>query len=335
MEHNTAITAHALSIGYRTDRKVHTVHSGLSFSLRQGELTCLLGANGAGKSTLLRTLSASQPALGGELTVMGKPLSEYTERERSRTIGVVLTDKTFAGGLTVYELAGLGRQPHTGFFGRLRKEDKRIIDEALENVGISHKKHSYVAELSDGERQKAMIAKALVQECPLILLDEPTAFLDVVSRIEIMNLLHRLAAEQGKAILLSTHDIEQALTLADRLWLLSAEHGMLCGETEDMVLAGHMDSLFDNKGICFDYDSGSYNPTVCGGQDISVVCEDKTLMHWTLNALRRHGFNVLPANDEHCGIRIEVTSRNGLRLTRGGQVMDCTSFEALIQQIEL
>ena len=205
------ITASDLCIGYRQGKQEKRIHEHLFFRLYPGELTCLLGANGTGKSTLLRTLAASQPALSGELLVQEKPLSAYSEKERSRTIGVVLTDKTLAGGLTVYELVALGRQPHTGFFGRLSKTDHSIIEEALEAVSISHKSHSYTAELSDGERQKVMIAKALVQECPLILLDEPTAFLDVVSRIEIMTLLHRLAVEQKKAILLSTHDIEQAL----------------------------------------------------------------------------------------------------------------------------
>jgi iron complex transport system ATP-binding protein len=256
--------AHHLCIGYRTGKKEKIVHSDLNFELRAGELTCLLGANGAGKSTLLRTLSASQPALGGELLLMDKPLSEYTEKERSRTIGVVLTDRTFAGGLTVYELIGLGRQPHTGFFGRLSKEDHRLIQEAMEQVRIAHKARNYVAELSDGERQKVMIAKALVQECPLILLDEPTAFLDVVSRIEIMHLLHRLASEQNKAILLSTHDIEQALVLSDKLWLLTKGKGLQCGVTEDVILNHQMDGLFTHTDIRFDYDHGVYYPTVQG-----------------------------------------------------------------------
>ena len=186
MEKKIVIQGKDLSIGYRTGKKEKIVHQHLNFQLHAGELTCLLGANGAGKSTLLRTLSASQPSLAGELHILNKPVSEYTEKERSRTIGVVLTDKTFTGGLSVYELVALGRQPHTGFFGRLTKEDRRIVEEAMENVGIAHKAKNYTAELSDGERQKVMIAKALVQECPLILLDEPTAFLDVVSRIEIM-----------------------------------------------------------------------------------------------------------------------------------------------------
>ena len=142
-----------------------------------------------------------------------------SEREISRQIGVVLTDKTQTGGLTVYELVALGRQPHTGFFGKLDRQDRQVVDEAIEAVGISHKAHSYMAQLSDGEKQKAMIAKVLAQECPLVILAEPTAFLDVVSRIEIITLLHHIATTQNKAILLSTHAIEQAMVLADSLWL--------------------------------------------------------------------------------------------------------------------
>ena len=143
------ITASDLCIGYRQGKQEKRIHEHLFFRLYPGELTCLLGANGTGKSTLLRTLAASQPALSGELLVQEKPLSAYSEKERSRTIGVVLTDKTLAGGLTVYELVALGRQPHTGFFGRLNKTDHSIIEEALEAVSISHKAHSYTAELSD------------------------------------------------------------------------------------------------------------------------------------------------------------------------------------------
>ena len=293
MEKKIVIQGQDLSIGYRTGKQEKIVHEHLNFQLHAGELTCLLGANGTGKSTLLHTLSASQPALSGKLDILGKSLTEYTEKERSRTIGVVLTDKTFAGGLSVYELVGLGRQPHTGFFGRLNKEDKRIIEEAMENVGIAHKAQSYTAELSDGERQKVMIAKALVQECPLILLDEPTAFMDVVSRIEIMHLLHRLAVEQEKAILLSTHDIEQALVLSDKLWLLSKEHGLQTGVTEDIILNHQMENLFPHKNIHFDYNHGVYYPTVTGQRKISVESEDKTLLHWVINALNRNGFQCL------------------------------------------
>ena len=329
MEKKVVISAQDLSIGYCTGKKEKRVHEHLSFELHAGELTCLLGANGAGKSTLLRTLSASQPTLGGELTMMGKPLSQYTEKERSRSIGVVLTDKTFAGGLSVYELVALGRQPHTGFFGRLHKEDRLIIEEALENVGIAHKAQNYTAELSDGERQKVMIAKALVQECPLILLDEPTAFLDVVSRIEIMHLLHRLAIEQHKAILLSTHDIAQALVLGDKLWLLTKGKGLQCGVTEDIILNHHMDELFTHKDIRFDYDHGVYYPTVEGSRQISVEANEKTLLHWTINALNRHGYQCLPSTST-CDWHLKALSAHHLILIHNGNSRTCSSFEELI-----
>lgn len=332
MEETIVNKARHLCIGYRTGKQEKIVHSDLNFELKAGELTCLLGANGAGKSTLLRTLSASQPQLGGELLLMGKPLAKYSEKERSRTIGVVLTDRTFAGGLTVYELVGLGRQPHTGFFGRLTKEDKRIIEEAMENVGIAHKARNYTAELSDGERQKVMIAKALVQECPLILLDEPTAFLDVVSRIEIMHLLHRLAIEQDKAILLSTHDIEQALVLSDKLWLLTKGEGLQCGVTEDLILSHRMDSLFPHKDIRFDYDHGVYYPTVGGQRKICVSCEDKTLLHWTMNALNRHGYQCVSTPDAEIPC-LKVLSSKELEWTEKGITSHHTSFESLLSLI--
>lgn len=331
---NALITAHDLCIGYRQGKGEKQVHKHLSFKLYPGELTCLLGANGTGKSTLLRTLSASQPALSGDLQVNGKPLSNYSEQERSRTIGVVLTDKTQAGGLTVYELVALGRQPHTGFFGRLRDKDHTIICEALAAVNIDHKAKSYTAELSDGERQKVMIAKALVQECPLILLDEPTAFLDVISRIEIMTLLHRLATEQNKAILLSTHDIEQALVLADKLWLLSKEHGLHCGVTEDLILNHRMDELFTNKQICFDYAHGVYYPEVKSLRTITVEATDEVLLHWTTNALNRVGYACLPPSKAAALTPLlQVTAKDRLTL-QTETTQQFTSFEELIKWLK-
>ena len=329
MKKKIVIQGKDLSIGYRTGKKEKIVHQHLDFTLHAGELTCLLGANGAGKSTLLRTLSASQPSLAGELRILDKPVSAYTEKERSRTIGVVLTDKTFTGGLSVYELVALGRQPHTGFFGRLTKEDRRIVEEAMENVGIAHKAMNYTAELSDGERQKVMIAKALVQECPLILLDEPTAFLDVVSRIEIMHLLHRLAVEQNKAILLSTHDIEQALVLSDKLWLLTKGEGLQYGVTEDIILSHRMDSLFPHKDIRFDYDHGVYYPTVEGHRKVCVTCEDKTLLHWALNALNRHGYQC-SSNLQEGMPHIKANSAKEFEVSIQGESKICSSFEEML-----
>lgn len=333
MKKHAVITATDLCIGYRTHKEEKKVHEHLSFRLYPGELTSLLGANGAGKSTLLRTLSASQPSLAGDLQLLDKPLHHYSEKERSRTIGVVLTDKTQAGGLTVYELVALGRQPHTGFFGRLHRHDHLIIKEALEAVGIAHKAESYTAELSDGERQKVMIAKALVQECPLIILDEPTAFLDVVSRIEIMTLLHKLAVEQNKAILLSTHDIEQALVLSDKLWLLSKEQGLQCGTTEDVILSHRMETLFSHEHILFDYNHGIYYPRVDGKKEIRVEARNDTLLHWTINALNRHGYTCLLSEEKNPNTpHLLALSPDKLVLTWEGETQTYSSFESLLTQ---
>ena len=199
----------------------------------------------------------------------------------------------------------------------------------MENVGIAHKAKNYTAELSDGERQKVMIAKALVQECPLILLDEPTAFLDVVSRIEIMHLLHRLAIEQDKAILLSTHDIEQALVLSDKLWLLTKGEGLQYGVTEDIILSHRMDSLFPHKDIRFDYDHGVYYPTVEGHRKVCVTCEDKTLLHWTLNALNRHGYQCSSIVQEGMP-HIKATSAKEFEVSMPGESKTCSSFEEML-----
>lgn len=325
-----------LTIGYQVGKKRTEVHADLNFQLFRGELTCLLGANGAGKSTLLRTLAAAQPALSGCLNLLGRDLSAYSERELSRTIGVVLTDRTQAGGLTVYELVALGRQPYTGFFGRLDKRDKLLVEHALQSVEIAHKARCYMAELSDGERQKVMIAKALVQECPLILLDEPTAFLDVVSRIEIMNLLHRLAAEENRAILLSTHDIEQALVLSDRLWLLSSSNGLECGVTEDLILGNRMDALFrERPHIKFDLMHGGFSPEVTGEKCIVLKAANEILRHWAQNALNRHHYfclDTVEGNQSYA--MLDVTAPDRLFYTGiGGQTVCYVSFEHLLENI--
>lgn len=298
MNRKAIISARNISIGYaKTKHRDKTsLYRDLSFDLYQGELVCLIGANGAGKSTLLRTISSSQPSLQGNILFDGKDINSYSEKGLSQLLGLVLTDKTSAGGLLVRELVELGRYPYTGFFGQLTKEDKEIVQKAMEDVCIVHKADVYVAELSDGERQKAMIAKALAQQCPVVLLDEPTAFLDIESRIEVMNLLHNLTMNQGKTILLSTHDIDLALLLADRLWLLSREKGLTSGVTEDIVLSGTMDNFFKGENILFDKNSGNFLPNRKSDRKVYLQAEGY-LYHWTKNMLERHGFGV--TNEEN------------------------------------
>lgn len=256
--HQTSIEIEGLSTGYITSKRRIVIADKIDATIRAGELTCLLGANGAGKSTLLRTLSGFQPPLGGEIRLMGRPLGEYSDKRLSRVIGVVLTDKCEIRNMSVEELVGLGRSPYTGFWGTLGEQDRQIVRQALEHVKIGHFAHRMIQTLSDGERQKVMIAKALAQETPIIFLDEPTAFLDFPSKVEIMQLLHELSRTMGKTVFMSTHDLELALQIADKIWLMDRQRGVTVGTPEDLALDGALNHFFERKGVAFDKETGLF-----------------------------------------------------------------------------
>ena len=247
-----------LSIGYLGKTDVKVVADRINAGINCGELTCLLGANGVGKSTLLRTLSAFQPKLGGKIEIVGKEIDAYTDKELSTVISVVLTEKCDIRNMTVHELVGLGRSPYTGFWGTLRGEDKEVVERSIALVKIQNLAHRMVHTLSDGERQKVMIAKALAQETPVIFLDEPTAFLDFPSKVEIMQLLHHLSRSTNKTIFLSTHDLELALQIADRIWLMDKANGVTIGTPEDLSIDGCLSNFFSRKGIVFDMETGLF-----------------------------------------------------------------------------
>ena len=270
MEKETIILKE-LSIGYHAKNGTRTVAEGINAAIRQGELTCLLGANGVGKSTLLRTLSAFQPKLGGEIIIRSQEsgdrsqeIDTLTDKELSRMIGVVLTEKPDIRNMTVRELVALGRSPYTGFWGTLHDDDWQVVDEAIDAVRIDGLRERMVHTLSDGERQKVMIAKALAQQTPVIFLDEPTAFLDFPSKVEVMQLLRRLAIEAQKTIFLSTHDFELALQVADKLWLMESgdrsqetgvrrqESGVSIGTPRELAKNGALARYVERPGITFD-----------------------------------------------------------------------------------
>ena len=241
-----------LGIGYQTKHGVKSVAEHISGAIRSGELTCLLGANGVGKSTLLRTLSAFQPKTSGQIVIEGRELDTYTDKELSRRIGVVLTEKPDVRNMTVRELVSLGRSPYTGFWGTYSRDDLQIVDEAIAQVGIETLSRRMVQTLSDGERQKVMIAKALAQQTPVIYLDEPTAFLDYPSKVEVLQLLRHISRQAGKTIFLSTHDVELALQLADTIWLMTRETGMTIGTPQKLAQQGALGRFIEREGIVFD-----------------------------------------------------------------------------------
>lgn len=247
-----------LSIGYSVKKNIKIVAEHITSTIFSGELTCLLGANGIGKSTLLRTLTAFLPKLSGDIYIQGQEIETYSEKRLATLAGVVLTEKLDIRNMSVRELIGLGRSPYTGFWGTRSKEDEEIVDRAISLVKITKLAHRMIDTLSDGERQKVMIAKALAQETPIILLDEPTAFLDFPSKVEIMQLLHRLSRETNKTIFLSTHDLELALQIADKIWLMDHDNGIRTGVPEDLALDGSLSKFFARKGIIFDQDTGLF-----------------------------------------------------------------------------
>lgn len=305
------LSAKDLTVGYRKGNSTSPVISGLNLSLSRGKLVALIGANGIGKSTLLRTLVGNQPPLEGEVSISGIRIGEISRKNLSLLLGIVNTERTQAGALTVREVVSLGRQPYTGFLGILSKNDKSIVEKAMQDAGILHKASSFLAELSDGERQKVMIAKALAQCTPIIILDEPTAFLDVASRMETMLLLHNLAHKQNKAVLLSSHDLSQSMMLADELWVVTNDQKIISGNTEDVVLSGAMDSIFASSIISFDLLQGDFCINLDSQYDIKLNCNDKILKKWIGNALKRNGYGI--SNDEAC--KNEITAISPYEIT--------------------
>ncbi|WP_278775114.1 ABC transporter ATP-binding protein [Leyella stercorea] len=227
------------------------VASDLNATALPGTLTCLIGHNGTGKSTLLRTIARLQPSIDGRVQIGGNDISTLKPTHLSRMLSIVLTSRPDVRNMTVEELVALGRAPYTGFWGRLSADDRRIVRQSIESVGITAMAERRVCTLSDGEMQKVMIAKSLAQQTPVILLDEPTAFLDFPGKIDLMLLLQRLAHEERKTILLSTHDLETALQTADRLWLL-ANGALHDGTPHELADKGFIDDYIGRKSVKFD-----------------------------------------------------------------------------------
>jgi iron complex transport system ATP-binding protein len=282
-----------LTVGYTFPRRpIHVVARNLEITLYAGELTCLLGPNGSGKSTLLRTVSGMQQPIGGRILLGGKELKSYGQRELSMLLSIVLTDRIDVGFLSSYALVALGRHPYTGWSGRITGEDDRVVRWALEAVGAGDLGGRFVTELSDGERQKILIARALAQEPRIMLLDEPTAFLDVPRRVEIMQLLRSLARETGRAVILSTHDLELALRSADRICLLSMEGRLFTGSPEDLVLSGAFEETFHSEGVRFDREYGHFTLVEGSGREVSLSGKGSGA-HWTRRALEREGYSIV------------------------------------------
>ncbi len=264
-----------LNLGYFNKDK-NLLFENLNLDLVAGELVCFMGSNGIGKSTLIRTLAGLQ-----------KPLSGTINTEKK--IAVVLTDRIHAYNMTVRDLVTFGRYPYLNWNIKLNQEDYSIIDRSLKQVHLEHLADKNIEELSDGQLQMAMIARALAQETEILLLDEPTAHLDLNNRVEIMNLLRHLARTTNKAILIATHELDLALQTADKIWLATSNKKILTGLPEDLVLDGSFDEVFQLKG--FDLKTGKMSHEAHRKISVQLIGEGHEYL-WTKNALERSGYEI-------------------------------------------
>ena len=286
------LTTIDLSIGYPNGRNLaHILLNDFSLSVEAGDLVCLLGENGSGKTSLLRTFAGMNEPLGGEILLLGKSLSSYTPNELAKFRAVVLTEKINGAMLSGRELVAIGRHPYTNWRGQLNYNDQSVISEILHLVGAENLGNSQFNQLSDGQKQKLLIARALAQQPQLLILDEPTAFLDLPRRAEIMLLLKELTRVTGCAIIVATHDLDSALRVADRFWLISSEGQLFNDIPESIVINGLFENAFSNTDLYFNYQSGSFEKH----EEISlpiIVKGDGMIFDWTCRALNRLGYKV-------------------------------------------
>jgi iron complex transport system ATP-binding protein len=324
-----------LTVGYHNGRKNQKAIAGpLNLSVKPGQLICLLGPNGCGKSTLIRTIAGLQPALAGNIYLEDENLLALKPKQLATKLSLVLTDKVRSGNLDVYSLVALGRYPYSGWLGTLTAADEIMVKKAMEATGTLCFADRKLESLSDGEAQKVMLARAIAQDTPLIILDEPTAHLDLPSRIQLMRLLHQLAADTHKTILISTHELDLALQVADRLWLMTADGKLKAGVPEELILDGSFQQAFERDDITFDTSTGTFGMHSSVDKYV-MLAADGVAGYWTRRALLRKGYSVLrsgdsiPENVTHVSLK-EHLSNKEWTLRHGHVSSDYRSLSELI-----
>ncbi len=327
-----------LSIGYsEANKKAITIKKDLTLTALSGELITLIGKNGIGKSTLLRTIANLQPPLHGSYQICGKAPDQYSRNQFAQKVSFVSTEIIRTSNLTVYDLIAFGRLPHTGWFGSLRNKDKQKVEQAIEQVGIQTLRNKPVDQLSDGERQRAMIARCLAQDTKLIILDEPTAFLDIANRYEIIYLLKTLSQEQQKTVVFSSHDIHIALKTADKIWLMS-NTGIQEGAGEDLIIQNAFVNLFDSKNINFNKKHGDFEINRLQKIPIEVKFDatlDEIYKYSTNRALNRLGFYRV-TSDTAFKLKVQKYDDKALWIIKNSETKDriCHSIYQLSKYLQ-
>jgi iron complex transport system ATP-binding protein len=323
----TLVKVAALRCGYRG----RPVLSGVDLALAAGRLVCVIGPNGAGKTTLVRTIAGLLPALGGSVAIHGRDLTTIAPRERARMVSVVLTSTHVPGHLTVRGLVELGRIPHTGLLGRLTADDHRVVAGAMEMVGISHIADRHAAEVSDGERQRAAVARALAQAADVVILDEPTAFLDVAGRATVMTSLQRIAHDAGRLVIATSHDVELVLRTADMIVVIDERGTIATGSPEDLALSGQLAALYPADTLVFDAETGRFRLPERDGPHVRVTGTGVRAF-WTAHALERIGYTVDAGNGKPVAAYVDVRETDWL-VSRGAESWTASTIMALADRL--
>lgn len=323
---NSPLLIENLRIGYGKK----TVAKDLNLTLSKGEMVCLIGPNGAGKSTLLKTLASLLKPQAGKILFEGKEVDKLSPKELAHKISVVLTERVDSN-LNVYNLVSMGRYPYTNWTGKLSQKDVAAIQWSIQATGLYDLAERPIYQLSDGERQKAMIAKALAQDTAIILLDEPTAHLDIPNRMELLALLRKLSLEANKAILLSIHDLEAALQIADKIWLMDVSGKIDAGIPEDLILESKIQDAFEGNGLHFDLEMGSFRLKNEATGKIFVSGKGLEKI-WTERALQRIGYEITDSS-ETTRVQINVSPSDSLgkwRVKTSQTELLCNSLEEVL-----
>lgn len=324
------LKTNSLSIGYHHQ----AIISRLNLQLKPAEMVCLIGPNGSGKSTLLKTLAGMLNPIDGQVELNGMDLQKFPAEELAKQMAIVLTGKLDVGNLSAYALVSLGRHPYTNWRGNLDDHDIEVIQKAMIITGSDTLAHRPVNELSDGERQRVMIARALAQEPKILLLDEPTAFLDLPRRVDILLLLKRLTRETNCVVLLATHDLDLALSITDQLWLMNDKGDFFTGMPEELVLDGSLEATFVSEGVKFDPSNGLFKVHQQTKGQVSLDGEGITGF-WTKKALERIGYTVIGTKTP---LKIHIIAyENGKiqwKLCSATKEIQFSSLSALIEQLK-
>jgi len=289
-----------LRIGFDISAKSELFYPLINASAYNGDFIALIGRNGVGKSTFLRSIARLQPIISGDVLIKGVPYRNIERSEFSKILSFIPAEPIHAANMNVSEFVAIARYPYKGWFGSISNEDKDIVNQAIESVNLINLSHRELDSLSDGERQRAMIAFALAQDSDIILMDEPTAFIDLPSKYEIVKLLKNLSLK-GKTVIFSTHDLHTAIREVDTIWLM-LDDGLICGAPEDLALSNTLNRLFENTEVYLDFSTGTFLHKTASNWTIGLTAENDNHYIWTKRALERIGYEVvsseIPNNDQ-------------------------------------